>query len=44
MKRLFFALLFVCAAALPACQCDQPPHMAPIEGAALPVTAPPALA
>lgn len=32
MKKLFLAFLLVCAAALPACQCDDPPDMAPIEG------------
>ncbi len=40
MKRLFFALALVCAAALPACQCDDPPDIGPVEDASLTITAP----
>lgn len=32
MKRYLFALFLICAATLPACQCDNPPDMAPVEG------------
>ena len=33
MPRLLVALALVLALALPACQCDEPPQMAPVEDA-----------
>ena len=40
MKRYFLAFLFICTLALPACQCDEPPDIGPVEDASLATPAP----